>query len=118
MLFLILANLSLVINGRHHDEAVLCTESRTYALREVSQSNSLLLCSINRGHPDGTEKRDKAPTLVLHNNISSLLEMAPVVPRLERISSLLKDSMYAGDDAEQDKVSIMRAGRRPLRRGH
>ncbi|KDN43679.1 hypothetical protein K437DRAFT_291082 [Tilletiaria anomala UBC 951] len=36
----------LTINGRYLDDATVCTESRTYNLRHVSQSNSLLLCTL------------------------------------------------------------------------
>ena len=37
---------SLTLNGRLTDDATLSTSDRTYALRQVSQSNSLLLCGI------------------------------------------------------------------------
>ncbi len=41
----------LTINGRFADDAVVCTADRTYALRDVAQSNSLMLCSLQRAPP-------------------------------------------------------------------
>ncbi|CAO1623886.1 unnamed protein product [Parajaminaea phylloscopi] len=92
----------LVINGRNQDEAVLCTSSKTYALREISQSNSLLLCSIDEVQQKDAESDGKA-MLVVRSNTSSIFELSPAVPRLERITSLLQDSMFEGRDAEAKK---------------
>lgn len=102
---------SLVINGRHGDEAVLCTADKTFALREITQSNSLLLCSLvtpqtTASSPMEAEgKGENAPRLCLKSNVSQMLELVPVVPRLERIVELLQGSVYEGEAEEKRKVS-------------
>lgn len=91
---------SLIINGRHSDPAVLCTPTRTYALRQVTQSNSLLLCSLPSPH---SSTSTTTPRLTLRSNVTDILELQPVVPRLERIAELLEGSAYAGEDEEERK---------------
>ncbi|PWN18577.1 hypothetical protein BCV69DRAFT_284885 [Microstroma glucosiphilum] len=103
----------LVINGRHGDEAVLCTADKTYALREITQSNSLLLCSLvapqhssgsfTESKGEGEGQGEKGPRLCLKSNVSQMLELVPVVPRLERIVELLQGSMYEGEVEEKRK---------------
>lgn len=144
---------SLTINGRYMDEAVVCTSSRTYALRQVSQSNSLLLCSLlprsranmhhdqhepleppsssdsglsialqqtqphlplqqpqvtaqagneqQLGNGAATDAEAEEMVLSLKSMIKDTLELQWTSPKLDRISSLLKDSMYAGPDEER-----------------
>lgn len=97
----------LIINGRHNDEAVLSTQDKTHALREVSQSNSLLLCAIDDRRADGGSRGGKASSkqMTMKVNISSVLELSQIVPRLDRVSTLLRGSAYEGDEEEKRKVS-------------
>ncbi|WFD01306.1 Ctf8p and Ctf18p associating protein [Malassezia yamatoensis] len=84
---------SLTLNGRLTDDATLSTSDRTYALRQVSQSNSLLLCGIE------SENSGEVPIqLRMHQNASDLIELVPTSARLDRLSSLLDASMYYGQD--------------------
>lgn len=48
---------------------------------------------------------DKGPRLCLKSNVSQMLELVPVVPRLERIVELLQGSVYEGEAEEKGKVS-------------
>ena len=59
-LICILLFFSLVIRGEHNDDAVLCTSSRTYDLKEAQSSNSLLLC------PSLKYPKDKGILLIVH----------------------------------------------------
>ncbi|KAJ9474311.1 Sister chromatid cohesion protein DCC1 [Pseudozyma hubeiensis] len=107
----------LTIKGRYDDQAVLVTDTQTLALRAVSQSNSLLLCSIDAAPPptpgkDGDGSSAK-PALYLRSNITDTLELAPVVPRLDRLTGLLKASQYEGEDEEQRRSA---GGARPVRK--
>lgn len=98
---------SLIINGRRNDEAVLSTQDKTYALREVSQSNSMLLCAIeSRRAGNESSGPGSGGQLTMKVNVSSLLELTNVVPRLDRITTLLKASAYRGEHEEKNKVSM------------
>ncbi|CAO1639238.1 unnamed protein product [Sympodiomycopsis kandeliae] len=87
----------LVINGNENDEAVLSTDDATYALRQVNQSNSLLLCSL-----------DQDSRLDMKVNISSTLELTRIVPRLDRLGTLLRESSYTGQEDESRKQDVKR----------
>ncbi|WFD03635.1 Ctf8p and Ctf18p associating protein [Malassezia obtusa] len=80
----------LTFNGRLVDEATLSTAERTYAVRQVTQSNSLLLC--------GVEPRDSGVQLRMLRNETSTIELVPTAARLDRLAALLDESAYAGED--------------------
>ncbi|RUS21597.1 hypothetical protein BC937DRAFT_92141 [Endogone sp. FLAS-F59071] len=91
-------NVGLCIKGLPDDDAVLCTSESTFAIREVQLSNSLLLIS-----PMLTEEEDDpaVPEIwSVQDNLSSIVELTPCLPRLERLNDLLGTSMYAGPEAE------------------
>lgn len=97
----------LTIKGRYDDQAVLVTDTQTLALRAVSQSNSLLLCSIDAAPcSSGGEAGPSKPALYLRSNVTDTLELAPVVPRLDRLIGLLKASQYDGEDARTSAKSV------------
>ena len=86
----------LILNGRLVDDATLSTEERTYAVRVVSQSNSLLLCT------PGDDEQGNC-NLRLHTNASELMELVPTPARVERLGALLGGGAeYAGEHAEGD----------------
>ncbi|WFC97038.1 Ctf8p and Ctf18p associating protein [Malassezia brasiliensis] len=82
----------LVLNGRAGDDAALTTPHRTYAVRQVSQSNSLLVCGVERGARAGGVQ------LRLHANATDTLECVPTPARVDRLAALLDDSAYTGGD--------------------
>ncbi|WFD31974.1 Ctf8p and Ctf18p associating protein [Malassezia sp. CBS 17886] len=100
----------LLLNGRLADEATLSTADATYAVRQVTQSNSLLLCgwaganggSVAGDHASGAA-RDAPPSAVPHlhlrQNASDILELIRTTPRLDRLVALLHASEYAGESA-------------------
>ena len=97
----------LCIKGRHSDEAVLCTENQTFTMREMTQSNSILLCAMSM-QSDGIAPACQAQ---VRSNVAEIWELTPIVARTGRIPQLLKESLYSGE--EDDKrtsqgVSLMR----------
>ncbi|KAL1922885.1 uncharacterized protein VTP21DRAFT_9261 [Calcarisporiella thermophila] len=83
------------IKGSPDDEAVLCTNDKTYALREVHLSNSLLLTRptehLNPTHPP-------SPSYTIFDRLASTLELIPTRPRTERLRTEL--AVYQGPDRE------------------
>lgn len=82
-------NASLTIKGRPSDDAVLCTQNKTWALRTVAVSNSLV---ILRPPSDET----LAPELHVRDVCHDVLECVPAAGRTERIRAVLKDSAWRG----------------------
>lgn len=68
---------------------MLCTDNQTYSLHEAPTSNSLLLA---------TPQDDDTMNVV--DDLSYIIEIKPCLPRLERITTLLQSTMYAGPAAE------------------
>ena len=87
----------LTIHGRLVDDAALATQDATYAVRQMSQTNSLLLC--------GPAPREGNIELDMHHNATDILELVPMPARLDRLPELLADSEYAGEHAD----SLLRA---------
>lgn len=101
---------SLTINGRFKDDAILSTTDKTYSIRQVSQSNSLLLCSTTKAKIDnldsstGDQDDEEESALQLNTTLTSTLELLLVPPKLERISNLLKWSLYQGQEEEERRL--------------
>lgn len=80
------------IRGRSSDDAVLCTASKTYALRSIALSNTILLTSpALSSHESESETVEK---LIVHDEISQLIELIPTAPKLQRLGSMLKGCEY------------------------
>ncbi|KAL9935765.1 hypothetical protein V8E36_005342 [Tilletia maclaganii] len=82
------------INGKHTDSAVLCTDAASYTIRQIAQSNSLLLLT-----PSFDLDTDNT-ALNLQANLETILELVPAVPRLSRIPDLLRATAYQGAEEE------------------
>ncbi|KAK0522843.1 Ctf8p and Ctf18p associating protein [Tilletia horrida] len=89
------------INGRHSDSAVLCTDSASYTIRQIAQSNSLLLLTPAADPSSGNT------TLHLRANLETILELVPTVPRLARIPDLLRPTAYQGPEEEVELQARM-----------
>jgi sister chromatid cohesion protein DCC1 len=85
---------SLAIKGGPEDDAVLCTSDRTYNIRSVALSNSVLVVSPC---PDGEQQ------VVIQDGLNELLELVPAVPRLRRLNALLKEHQWEEGHEEEDE---------------
>ncbi|CAH1774948.1 unnamed protein product [Owenia fusiformis] len=102
MLATIKAGDSLVIRGDESDCAVICTNNKTYELKEAEISNSLLLIPTVM-FPDQMENKEE--TLENRQVVSIMhdyLELRPCKPRLQKLRQLLEECPYKGilEDAE------------------
>jgi hypothetical protein len=85
----------LSIRGQHAADAVLCTSDRTYALRSVALSNSLLIVT----------PEDAFGNLVVRDQLKEILELVPSAPKLYRLSELTRGMEY-GDAQEGEGEEI------------
>lgn len=91
----------LTIRGQPDDDAVLCTQDRTYALRSVTLSNNFLIVSTAAGAALDSES-EKANELVISGDAAEILELVPTVPRLENILGHLKGCEYYDDESDEE----------------
>ena len=97
-----------MIKGGPEEDAVLCTSDRTYNVRSVTLSNSVLVLSPTP-HIDGSDDQ-----VVIQDSLNELLELAPAVPKLHRMNVLLQEHVW--EEGHED----FRAVRHPtyLARSH
>lgn len=83
------------IKGEPNDDTYLVTQSKTYAIKAVRNSNTLLVC-LPKGQ-DGLE------VVATHHQT---LEVTASRPRTERISFLLEGQEFANDDKSVKSVRL------------
>ncbi|KAE9410644.1 hypothetical protein BT96DRAFT_1012143 [Gymnopus androsaceus JB14] len=76
---------SLKIKGKPGEDAVLCTKDKTYAIRAVSLSNSILVVT---SPPD--------------SELNEILELTQTIPKLHKLNALLKGKEYGEDEEDND----------------
>ncbi|GJN90441.1 hypothetical protein Rhopal_003452-T1 [Rhodotorula paludigena] len=123
----------LEIRGDLANSAVLVTDSQTYALRGVQNSNSLCVCASGSGEDEGRQqwfvsgaggsvgaraepaidgaddgparKKAKYAPIEIEAVLHETLEAVPAVARTDKLEALLKGAEYAGDAAEEDAAT-------------
>jgi sister chromatid cohesion protein DCC1 len=75
---------------------VLCTEDKTYALRTVVLSNSMLVT--------GPSARDEGG-VVIRTELHDVLELTPCLPRLNRLQELLLGFELGEDTLDEEQMS-------------
>jgi sister chromatid cohesion protein DCC1 len=96
-----------MIKGGPEDDAVLCTQDKTYNIRSVTLSNSVLLVSPGP-HVDGSESQ-----VVIQDSLNELLELVPAVPKLHRMNALLKEHEWEeGQDEEDESFGVVSTAHR------
>ncbi|KAG1775347.1 sister chromatid cohesion protein Dcc1 [Suillus placidus] len=88
---------SLFIKGHPTEDAVLCTSEKTYTVRSVVLSNTVLVVTPSRSDPNGT--------VHIRDQLHEILELVPVVPKLHKLSILLRDMEY--DEGDEDRQATM-----------
>ncbi|KAK7256276.1 hypothetical protein RIF29_29717 [Crotalaria pallida] len=94
-------NERVVLRGQPDEDAVLCTPSKTYAMKFVGTSNSVLLVppanqSESYQNPlenDGNHDDEKAVAPVI-KLVPGYMELVEVAPRLDKLKSLLLQNPY------------------------
>lgn len=82
--------LTWAIKGGPTEDAVLCTNDKTYSIRSVSLSNSVLV--VGPG-----EMQDQ---IVIRDTSRELLQITPILPKVHKLVGLLRGREY--DDGHED----------------
>ncbi|MEW5314184.1 MAG: hypothetical protein WDW38_005699 [Sanguina aurantia] len=83
------------IKGSEHEEAVLCTATKTFALKYVETTNLQLLVE-----PEELSKSDVVPPVVVSATTKAHIEVVETAPRLLALSALLNERRYGAEDEE------------------
>ncbi|KAE9592161.1 putative sister chromatid cohesion protein Dcc1 [Lupinus albus] len=109
-------NERVTVRGQPDEDAVLCTPSKTYAMKFVGTSNSVLLVPPenqsklyqNLQESDGNHDNEKVVAPVIEV-VPGYMELVEVAPRLDKLKSLLLENPYkleeydAGDFEENEE---------------
>ena len=82
--------LTWAIKGNPTEDAVLCTSDKTYSIRSVSLSNSVLVVG-----PGGSED-----LVVIRGTNRELLQVTPILPKVHKLVGLLRGREY--DEGRED----------------
>lgn len=102
---------SLVIKGDPTEDAVLCTRDKTYSIRAVNLSNTLLVVTS----PPDTALDFTDDAVVIRDQVNEVLELAPAVPRISKLTALLRGREYdeTHEDEDDDEVDVRGPNRSP-----
>jgi len=92
----------LTVKGQPNEDAVLCTNDKTYALRSVALSNSVLVVT-----PSTFNSSSEREAVFIRDELHEILEITPTVPKLHKLSGLLRGREYDESD-EPDSESKVR----------
>lgn len=82
----------LTIKGDPNEDAVLCSAEKTYGLRSIGLSNTLLVVTPVPDSDCIPQFVDDA--VVIRDQLKEVIELTPSVPKLHKLSRLLKDRQY------------------------
>jgi sister chromatid cohesion protein DCC1 len=88
---------SLTIKGNADDDAVLCTADKTYSMRSVVLSNSILVVTVPPTTENGDISESGSRGVVIRDQLQEIIELVPSVPKLHRLNELLKGREYDED---------------------
>lgn len=80
---------SITLKGLAEDDAVLCTETTTFAVQQENSSNTFMLITPNDIYQ-------------VEDSVSRIIQLTPCLARLHRIDELLTPTAYSGHRNEQD----------------
>lgn len=131
------------LRGHPTEDAVLCTQTKTYSVKFVGTSNSVLLIppsdlfgmcvEENAQHVSETSHNQKASAAIIKVAPGSM-ELVEVAPRIDKLKLLLEKNPYESDELEmvdaegtgengkclytwEDLVNMIQASDHELRRG-
>jgi sister chromatid cohesion protein DCC1 len=84
---------------------VLCTADKTFIMRSVSLSNSVLVVTPV---PDERAAAFAPDALVIRDQLHEVIELTPSVAKLHKLSALIRERQY--DEGAEDEVDAEEDG--------
>ncbi|TFK54270.1 hypothetical protein OE88DRAFT_1723980 [Heliocybe sulcata] len=105
------SSLALSVKGGLEEDAVLCTDEKTYTMRSVVLSNSVLVVT-----PPQTEE-GQVDRIAIRDQLHDVIELVPSLPKLHKLKGILRGAEYdeGHEDEEMDDEDIP-AESSPMRR--
>ncbi|EIW62603.1 uncharacterized protein TRAVEDRAFT_112797 [Trametes versicolor FP-101664 SS1] len=95
----------LTIKGASDEDAVLCTAEKTYTVRSIVLSNSVLVVTRDPEDAEAEADNDKERVdVVIRDQLCEILELIPSVPRLHKLNGLLRGREY--DEGHEDAEAM------------
>lgn len=101
----------MVLRGQPDEDAVLCTPSRTYAMKFVGTSNSVLLVppanqseycdNLQKNDSNSYEEKVVAPVIKV---VPGSMELVEVAPRLDKLKLLLSENPYRLEENDMENL--------------
>ncbi|KZT40801.1 hypothetical protein SISSUDRAFT_982864, partial [Sistotremastrum suecicum HHB10207 ss-3] len=108
----------LSIRGRTTDNAVLCTNSKTYNIRAVSVSNTFFVGTSPTYQEEIHSSAVTGDKLVIRDSINQIFELVPCVPKIERFDAMFRGQEYGEQDEdgsdEEEVNSVDPLSERPV----
>jgi sister chromatid cohesion protein DCC1 len=106
---MISSDFRMVLRGQPDEDAVLCTQSKTYAMKFVGTSNSVLLVPPANLSDENLQANDSnnSDEKVVANVIKVVpgnMELIEVSPRLDKLRLLLSENTYRFDENDMETL--------------
>jgi len=95
---------TVVFKGDKNESAVLCTETKTYDVKEAETSNSILLLP-ELTFPDEESNDTELTSRKVIGIFHSYYEVKPCKPRLKKLRSILEKCSYKGSELEPEVLA-------------
>ncbi|KAF9534246.1 sister chromatid cohesion protein Dcc1 [Crepidotus variabilis] len=92
-------DVNLTIKGHSNNDAVLCTDKKTFSMRSVSLSNTILVVTPV---PDEKAVDFADGAVIIRDQLNEIIELVPVVPKLHKLSALIRERQY--DESQEDEA--------------
>ena len=83
---------------------MLCTNDKTYTLRSVNLSNTVLVVTPPEDADHSLELAGKEDTVVIRDRVNEILELSPAVPRVQKLITRIRTREY-GEDQEDEETN-------------
>ena len=83
---------------------MLCTADKTYIVRSVVLSNSVLVVTPDPADEDAYDDGDELKDVAIRDQLSEVIELVPCVPRLHKLNTFLRGREY--DEGHEDEESM------------
>ena len=83
----------------------MCTRDKTYTVRSVNLSNTVLVATSPEDASHSLELAGRDDVVVIRDQINEILELAPAVPKIQKLITRIRSREY-GEDEEDEETQM------------